>query len=281
MSSVLFDVPGPKARSRYRVAGVVSTLVLAGLTGWMLWILYRNDQFTQNKWEPFTDPAVLANLGEGLLFTLRAAAVAIVLAIGFGAVLAVGRLSDRGWLSWPSALVVEFFRAVPLILLILTIFLLVAGNFSRFWCLVLALMLYNGAVLAEIFRAGIKSVPRGQSEAAFAIGLRKAQVTRLILAPQAVSAMLPAIISQCVVALKDTTLGIIIGSEDVILIAKAIYTDYRYNNAIIVGLMLALVFIVINYSLSKLAVYVERRLASKGERAVDLDTIESGVGHVK
>jgi len=269
MSSVLFDVPGPKARARYRAVAVVSTLVLAGLIGWVLWILYQNDQFTEAKWQPFTDAAVLRNLAQGLLLTLRAAAVAILLAMVFGAVFAAGRLSDHRWLSWPSALVVEFFRAVPLILLILFLFLLVGGTLGRFWCLVLGLMLYNGAVLAEIFRAGVTAVPRGQSEAAYAIGLRKGQVMRMILAPQAVSAMLPAIISQCVVALKDTTLGIIISTEDVINTARLIYNDFRYNNAIIVGLMLAVVFIIINYSLSKLAVYVERRLASRGERAVD------------
>ncbi|MEJ7691276.1 MAG: amino acid ABC transporter permease [Nocardioidaceae bacterium] len=269
MSSVLFDVPGPKTRARYRAVAVVSTLVLAGLIGWVLWILYQNDQFTQTKWQPLTDAAVLVNLAQGLLLTLRAAAVAILLAMLFGAVFAAGRLSDRRWLSWPSAIIVEFFRAVPLILLILTIFLLAGGTFSRYWCLVLGLMLYNGAVLAEIFRAGVAAVPRGQSEAAYAVGMRKGQVMRSILAPQAVSAMLPAIISQCVVVLKDTTLGIIISTEDVINTARLIYNDFRYNNAIIVGLMLAVVFIVINYSLSKLAQYVEGRLGQRGERVVD------------
>jgi len=269
MSSVLFDVPGPKTRARYRAVAVVSTLVLAGLIGWVLWILYQNDQFTQTKWQPLTDAAVLVNLAQGLLLTLRAAAVAILLAMLFGAVFAAGRLSDRRWLSWPSASIVEFLRAVPLILLILTIFLLAGGTLSRYWCLVLGLMLYNGAVLAEIFRAGVAAVPRGQSEAAYAVGMRKGQVMRSILAPQAVSAMLPAIISQCVVVLKDTTLGIIISTEDVINTARLIYNDFRYNNAIIVGLMLAVVFIVINYSLSKLAQYVEGRLGQRGERVVD------------
>jgi glutamate transport system permease protein len=275
MSSVLFDIPGPRAQARYRIVGGVSTLVLAALIGWVLWILYQNDQFSQNKWQPFTDPDVLLNLGEGLLLTLRAAAVAILLAMAFGAVFASGRLSNRPWLRWPAALIVEFFRAVPLILLILFIFLLAGGTLSRFWCLVLGLMLYNGAVLAEIFRAGVNAVPRGQSEAAYAIGMRKGQILRIILAPQAVTAMLPAIISQCVVALKDTTLGIIIASEDVIFTGRLIYNDFRYNNAIIVGTMLAIVFITINYSLSKLAQYVERRLASRGERAVDLTKIAS------
>jgi glutamate transport system permease protein len=275
MSSVLFDIPGPRAQARYRIVGGVATLVLAALIGWVLWILYQNDQFSQNKWQPFTDPDVLLNLGEGLLLTLRAAAVAILLAMAFGAVFASGRLSNRPWLRWPAALIVEFFRAVPLILLILFIFLLAGGTLSRFWCLVLGLMLYNGAVLAEIFRAGVNAVPRGQSEAAYAIGMRKGQILRIILAPQAVTAMLPAIISQCVVALKDTTLGIIIASEDVIFTGRLIYNDFRYNNAIIVGTMLAIVFITINYSLSKLAQYVERRLASRGERAVDLTKIAS------
>lgn len=275
MSSVLFDIPGPRAQARYRIVGGVSTLVLAALIGWVLWILYQNDQFSQNKWQPFTDPDVLLNLGEGLLLTLLAAAVAILLAMAFGAVFASGRLSDRPWLRWPAALIVEFFRAVPLILLILFIFLLAGGTLSRFWCLVLGLMLYNGAVLAEIFRAGVHAVPRGQSEAAYAIGMRKGQILRIILAPQAVTAMLPAIISQCVVALKDTTLGIIIASEDVIFTGRLIYNDFRYNNAIIVGTVLAIVFITINYSLSRLAQYVERRLAGRGERTVDLTKIAS------
>jgi glutamate transport system permease protein len=129
-------------------------------------------------------------------------------------------------------------------------------------------MLYNGSVLAEIFRAGILSVPRGQSEAAYAIGMRKGQVMRLILAPQAVRSMLPAIISQCVVALKDTALGFIIGAPGIVRDAERIYIAPQYNNPLAVGILLAAIFIVINYSLSRLAIWLESRLRREGRAVV-------------
>ena len=146
---------------------------------------------------------------DGYLHTLAAAGVAAVLALVLGAVLAAARLSERSWLRRTSFGFVEVFRAIPLLLLM---FLFYYGTptlglrLSPFWAVVLGLMLYNGAVLAEIFRAGIEAVPRGQSEAALAIGLRPGQVMRAVLLPQALRSMLPAIISQLVVLLKDLSL---------------------------------------------------------------------------
>jgi glutamate transport system permease protein len=169
---------------------------------------------------------------------------------------------------WPSIVVIEFFRAVPLLLLIFFLFLGFGGPLGTFWALVLGLMLYNGSVLAEIFRAGILSVPRGQSEAGYAIGMRKSQVMRLILAPQAVRSMLPAIISQCVVALKDTALGFIIGAPGIVRDAERIYIAPQYNNPLAVGIVLAAIFIIINYSLSRLATYLESRMRREGRAVV-------------
>lgn len=277
MSSVLFDTPGPRTRARQRQYTAVVGVLLLALVALALWRLWSNELITPDKWESFTEPRILLAMLESLLLeTLAAAAVAIVLAIAFGAVFAAGRLSDRVWLSWPSRTVVEFFRAVPLLLMILVIFFGFGSTLGTFWSLVIALMLYNGSVLAEIFRAGIQAVPKGQSEAAYAIGMTKSQVQVQILAPQAIRSMLPAIISQCVVALKDTTLGFAIGAGGVVDVATRVYIAPQYNNPFAVGVVLAAVFIVVNYSLSKLAVYVESRMRQEGKPTVE--NLENAAG---
>jgi glutamate transport system permease protein len=276
MSAVLFDVPGPRARRRQRIGAVVAGLALAAVAAWVLWSLWDKEQITPEQWEPFTEPNIIELLYEGLIDTLIAAAVAIALAVAFGAVFASGRLSDHAWVRWPSIVVIEFFRAVPLLLLIFFLFLGFGSTLGTFWALVLGLMLYNGSVLAEIFRAGILSVPRGQSEAGYAIGMRKSQVMRLILAPQAVRSMLPAIISQCVVALKDTALGFIIGAPGIVRDAERIYIAPQYNNPLAVGIVLAAIFIIINYSLSRLATYLESRMRRQGRAVVGTEVAVEG-----
>jgi glutamate transport system permease protein len=276
MSVVLFDVPGPRARRRHQIGTVVVGLALAALLGWVLWVLWDKEQITPEQWEPFLEPNIVELLWEGLIDTLTAAAVAIALAVAFGALFASGRLSDHAGLRWPSIVVIEFFRAVPLLLLIFFLFLGFGGPLGTFWALVLGLMLYNGSVLAEIFRAGILSVPRGQSEAGYAIGMRKSQVMRQILAPQAVRSMLPAIISQCVVALKDTALGFIIGAPGIVRDAERIYIAPQYNNPLAVGIVLAAIFIIINYSLSRLATYLESRMRREGRAVIGTEAAAEG-----
>ena len=149
-------------------------------------------------------------LVDGLLNTLKMAAAAILGASVLGFVLGVGKLSDHAWVRWPAWAVVEFFRAIPVLLLMVFIwyFIGIEKAGSSFWAVVIALTLYNGSVLAEVLRAGVLAVPKGQREAAYAIGMRKTQVMNIVLMPQAIKIMLPAIISQCIVALKDTALGI-------------------------------------------------------------------------
>jgi glutamate transport system permease protein len=199
---------------------------------------------------------------------MKAAALAAVLALAFGMLFGIGRLSEHRWIRIPCGTVVEFFRAIPLLLLIFFVFsgpATIANALDReppqidaFTALVIGLMLYNGSVLAEIFRAGINAVPKGQSEAAYAIGLRKSGVMRLILIPQATTAMMPAIVSQLVVLLKDSALGWIISYEDLL------NTGYRilpanFNNLIPAAIVIALIYIAINLALSYLAHWLERR----------------------
>lgn len=266
--SVLYDVPGPRTRRRHLIGSIIGGLILLAIVGGLVWKLNAEDQFTKARWDPFTLSGIWQNtLLPGLRATLQAAALAIVFAVVFGAVLCAGRISDRRWIRIPAGTVVEFFRATPLLLLILFIFLETKGDLGVIWPLVIGLTLYNGSVLAETFRAGINAIPHGQSEAGFSIGLRKGQVLRTILLPQAVQAMLPAIISQCVVVLKDTSLGYIIGYEE--LIRKGSLIPQKYDNILPTAIVLAAMYIIMNYTLSKVATYLESRLRRKGRTTMD------------
>jgi glutamate transport system permease protein len=271
--TVLYDHPGPRARRRAQLGTVLGGLVVVGLLGLVLYRLADRGQFDGEKWESFADPVIWEFVFEGLRNTLKAAIVAIVLAIVFGMLLAAGRLSERPLVRAAATTVVEFFRAVPVLMLMLFFFLGWPETFGAYGSVVLALMLYNGAVLAEIFRAGIQAVPRGQAEAAYSLGLRKSQVMSLVLVPQAVRTMLPAIISQCVVALKDTSLGYVITYEELVRTGRQIYISEF--NIIPTTIVIASIYIAINMSLSWLAHWLERRQRRSYGKAVlsaDLDT---------
>jgi len=272
MTAVLYDVPGPRARRRTLIGTVVGTaIVLAGLAV-VLWQFERTGQFAADQWDPFTDPGIQRLLLRAILSTVAAAGTAILLSLILGVVLAAGRLSDHAALRIPSTLFVEFFRAIPLLLLILFLFLGFGDILGAFGALVLALTLYNGSVLSEIFRAGIAAVPRGQSEAAYALGLRKNKVMLIILVPQAVRIMLPAIVSQCVVALKDTALGFVIAYEELLRQGQLIYNNFF--NVVPTIIVVAAIYITMNSALSALASYLQRRTSRTAKTsAADLTKV--------
>lgn len=226
-AAALYDIPGPRARRRHRVYGALATAALAGVAAWVLYLLVATGQFAYTKWMPFEYQGIQELLLRGLGNTLKAFATAAVLALALGGILAAGRLSDHVALRWLSTLVVEFFRAMPLLVMIFFIF--VALRVQPLPALVAGLTLYNGSVLAEVFRSGVNSVDRGQREAAYALGMRKSQVMSYVLAPQAVRAMLPAIISQLVVALKDTSLGYLITYEEFLHAGRLIASNLDYD----------------------------------------------------
>lgn len=258
MSSVLFDVPGPEALRRQRRASAVTIAVLLVLAALVLFKLQTEGQLDAKLWEPFVTPIYIQALLEAALTTLRVAVVAIALSVLFGALFAVARLSDHVWVQWPATVIVEFFRAVPVLMMILAISLVYSDVIGKFWSLVIGLVLYNASVLAEVFRAGVNAVPRGQLEAAYAVGLRKGQVMQLILLPQAVKIMLPAIISQSVVTLKDTSLGYVIPYEELTNVGRAI--SIEFTNILPVAIVIAAMFIAANYSLSRFATWLEERM---------------------
>ena len=255
--TVLYDVQGPRAKRRTAIGSVIGAAVVVAVIVLIVLRLKSQGQFEAEKWEPFKDPDIIEALGKGLLATLKAAGLAVLLALALGTVLAVGRLSDRRLLRVPATWIVELFRAIPLVLLILFFFFRFGDSLGRYGALVAALALYNGAVLAEVFRAGILAVPRGQAEAAAALGLRKTQTMRLILVPQAVRVMLPAIIAQCVVALKDTALGFIIAYPELLRTGQLIYNGYF--NIIPTAVVVAAIYVSMNLLLSRLAILLERR----------------------
>jgi glutamate transport system permease protein len=257
-ATALYDIPGPVTRKRHFLYGVAATAVILALIGLVLYLLFDTDQFTSEKWTPFTYKGIQELLLRGLGNTLKAFAYAAVLSLALGAVLAVGRLSDHRPVRWISTLLVEFFRAMPVLVMIFFIF--VALKVQPLPALVAGLTLYNGSVLAEVFRTGINSVERGQREAAYALGMRKTQVTTHVLAPQAVRAMLPTIISQLVVALKDTSLGYLITYEEFLHAGKLIASNLDYGLPFIpVVMVISPIYIGMCMLLSWFATWVARR----------------------
>jgi glutamate transport system permease protein len=276
--AVLFDVPGPRARLTYRIIGVIAVLLLAGLVALVIRGLANpaDNQFTAEKWAPFLDPVTwTAYLLPGLLRTLQAAAIAVVLSIAVGLVLGVGRLSQSRLLRALCGLYVEFFRSVPvLVMMIFAYFFAVfvvgiVGDAASLFGVVAGLTLYNSSVIAELIRSGVHALPRGQGEAGLALGLTPSQAMMAILLPQAITSMLPSLLSQLVVILKDTALGYIINYAELIRGGQNLSTNF--GNLIPTFLVLAAIFIAINYALTAVARLVERRLqrSAKGGPPVD------------
>ncbi|MEU1179451.1 amino acid ABC transporter permease [Streptomyces sp. NPDC005820] len=294
MSSVLYDTPGPRAKRRNLLFSVVFSALVILLLWWVWLKMDEKDLLTSAQWKPFTESeAWTTYLLPGLVDTLKAAALAMVIALPLGAVFGIARLSDHRWVRIASGTVVEFFRAIPVLLLMLF-----ANEFYArstdvtsedrpLYAVVTGLVLYNAAVLAEVVRAGILALPKGQTEAAYAIGLRKGQTMSSILLPQAVTAMLPAIVSQLVVIVKDTALGgVMIGFTELLNTRGTLAANYA--NPIPSFIVVAAMFIVLNFILTSFASWLEGRLRrskrSTGavlgtEKVDDLNAAEVGGGY--
>jgi glutamate transport system permease protein len=263
MTSVLFDAPGPRARLRHRILAGIGVLALLAVIGYVVWRFYDSGQFSARKWEWLQFKQVQEDLISALLTTLKAFASGAVLALLFGAVFAAGRLSDHRWIRTVSTVIVELFRAVPLLILMFIFYYglpVVGVKLGVYLSVVLGLMLYNGSVLAEVFRAGILALPRGQSEAAYALGMRKTQVMTFILIPQALRSMAPTIVSQLVVLLKDTALGFLITYEELLHYAQFIGAKGEFSRPFIpTTIVVAALYITMCLLLTWLSNYLQKR----------------------
>ncbi|WP_405016237.1 amino acid ABC transporter permease [Kitasatospora sp. NBC_00070] len=264
----LYDLPGPKARRHNALLTLLFLAALAALVWWVVRSLLDKGQLDWDKWRPFfTDAGAWQTyLLPGLENTLIAASLAMVLALPLGAVFGIARLSEHRWVRGASGTVVEFFRAIPVLILMLFAnaayaeFTDVSPDSRPLYAVVTGLVLYNASVLAEIVRAGILSLPQGQTDAAKAIGLRKNQVMRHVLLPQSVTAMLPAIVSQLVVIVKDTALGgALLGFSELLASVRPMSANYGANT-IASFTVVAVIFVLVNFALTSFASWLEGRL---------------------
>jgi glutamate transport system permease protein len=292
--TVLYDVPGPRARRRALIGTIVALLGLAALAFVVVRRLADRGQFESELWAPWIDPSsdefseVWTLVGKGALATLTAAVLAIALSLALGVVLGVSRMMLGRYGRMPVVGFIELFRGLPVVVTIVFVWramveigIDVSGlpGEPALWYLVIGLSLYNSVIIAEILRAGVASLPRGQGEAARAVGMTEGQVMRSVLLPQAFRIMLPALISQLVVILKDTSLAAVIGLGYLELLRRGNQISQVLDNPIQSLLVIAVLFIAINYALGRLAVYVEQRLrrSSGGKGTLDL----AGLGNLE
>lgn len=279
-TSVLYDVPGPRAILRNRILGVITVVLVAAILGFIIYRFADSGQFDAAKWNIFTYTTVWTGMLSALWATVSAFLVAAVGSLIFGFVLAIGRLSDHAWVRLPVTWITEAFRAVPVLVMMMLFFYGINSipgipfKMTPYIAVVLGLVLYNGSVLAEALRAGIEALPRGQKEAGYAIGLRKSGVMALILLPQAVRNMLPVIIAQLVVTLKDTALGFIITYPELLYYAKFL-SSQPGRPLLQAGLVVAVIYISMCLILSGIAKWVETRMVRR-QRALASDAEGTG-----
>lgn len=266
MSSVLYDAPGPRARRRI----LFGTVIGAALLLLVFWVavqrLYDQGIFDAERWDIFEDPEVWEALGRGLGATLRVAAVAAVLALLMGAGLTALRLSGSRSMVLAARIWIELFRGLPVLLLMFTPIVLVT-QLPVYWGAVIGLTLYNGAIIAEILRSGVRALPSGQREAGLAMGLTPIATLRLIEFPQAVRIMLPVLVSQLVVLLKDTSLAYIIAYPELLREVRNLGTFFGNTYIFSLFFIGAGIYILINASFSQTASWLARRGTRKAATA--------------
>lgn len=267
---VLFDEPGPKAKRITTILNIVVALIVAAVLVWVYFALAAQGQMRPHLWWNAINANAWTNyLLPGLQFTLQAAAIAVVTSVVFGLLFGFLRLAPIRIIRWIAMVIVEFFRAVPV--LVLMVFLhfffsqfmatVIDPRNSAYYAVIVALTLYNGAVIAELVRSGVRSLPAGQREAALAVGMTTTGSLRTVEVPQALVAMLPSLVSQFVIILKDSALGYIIGFAELLRYSR--HLGAGYGNIMQALVVAAVIFIVINYALVWIAQLLSRRLSSR------------------
>ncbi|MEP7765257.1 ABC transporter permease subunit [Sanguibacter sp. 25GB23B1] len=269
--SVLYDAPGPRARMLERWGSAIFGLVILGLLAWLVSSLAARGIF-DDRWAVYTDPPKQQTAEDvwssllltGLGATLRAAVVAAPLALVLALTLAILRTSTVTVVRRLAIAVIELLRGMPVLLMML--FGLLGFGLSSFQAVVFGLALYNAAIVAEILRAGLSALPRGQAEAGTALGLTRWQTLRMIQLPQVVRLMLPSLISQFVVLLKDSSLGFIIGYPELLSVMKNNYSFFGNDSRLPLFIAVVLIYLAVNLTLTRVAVFVEKRFSARGQK---------------
>ena len=251
LEDTLFGTPSPRARTISLLLSVVTACLLVLLAAGIVYQFHSAGQLDAPFWEFFALPTTWAFLGKGLLGTLASSAMAAVIALSFGLLLLLGRLSPLRLLRWPSVALIEFLRGTPTLLLIYVCFLVlpVLGiKLSTYWMLTLPIGLSTAAVVAEVYRAGVLAVPRGQTDAARSLGMTEAQVFFYIVFPQALRFIVPALVAQLVIVVKDTTFGYVVTYGELMQNAKVLVANY--HSLVPVYLVVAALYCLVNYAIS-------------------------------
>lgn len=283
--SVLFDAPGPKARRNVLIVNVIALIGVVVVAWIVLGMLAERGQLEPSRWINAVNGNAWSNYYlPGLQFTLQSAGIAVVSSVVFGLVFGFLRLAPFKPIRALSGLVVEFFRAVPVLLMMVFFYQvfamlgragLIPSGDGPYFAVIVALTLYNGAVIAELVRSGVRSLPKGQREAAAAVGMTPDQSLRLVEVPQALVAMLPSLLSQFVVILKDSALGYLIGFYELLQYSRQLGSGQ--GNILQTLVVAAVVFIVINFLLTWLATLLSKRLSSKTAGRTKLQAGSSAV----
>ncbi len=260
MRDALYEEPGPKTRRRIRIGtAIAALLVLAGIC-WVVYQFYIHGQLSPKYWEFFGRWATWRFLGRGFLGTLAASLTAGAIALVLGLVLMIGRTSGIALLESVCRLIIDFFRGVPSLLLIYFFFLIIPTygvKLPSFWMLTLPVGLAASGVLAEVFRAGVNAVPKGQVEAAQSLGMTGGKILFKIVLPQAIRFIIPTLISQLVVVVKDTTVAYVVSYPDMLQNARVLIT--KYDALVSTYFVVAIIYIVFNYLINQASVAVARR----------------------
>ncbi|MEO3938860.1 amino acid ABC transporter permease [Dermatophilaceae bacterium Soc4.6] len=262
---VLFDAPGPVARARHRLLAAVGAVLVLAFLAFALYKLGEKGNLAADKWTPFFTASMWVDyLLPGLVNTLKAAAISVVLAGAFGLLFGIGRMSQIAPVRWLCTGVIELFRSIPVLVMMIAAFQYFTYNnvfvsdISPLAAVVTGLTLYNGSVIAELLRSGVSSLPSGQREAGLSIGLTPWQTLQRIQLPQAITAMLPALVGQLVVVLKDTALGNIVLYPELLTNYQRIGSNW--SNIVPAMIVIAVIYIGINYTLTVIAGRVEQRM---------------------
>ncbi len=264
MRDALYEAPGPKTRRRIVIGTVIASIALVALVAAVAWRFYITGQFAPQYWEFFTKWSTWNYLLSGLLGTFEVALTAGAIALVLGVVFMLGRISKNKVVSTIFRIVIDFFRGVPSLLLIYFFFLVIPAygiKMSSFWMLALPISLTASGVLAEVFRAGVNAVPAGQREAALSIGMSEGKVMRKIILPQAVRFVIPSLISQLVVVVKDTTVAYVVSYPDMLQNARVLITNY--DALVSTYFVVAIIYILINFAINQASIYVARRSGTR------------------
>lgn len=260
----LYEAPGPRTRRRVRIATAVSLILVVAALAAIGYRFYITGQFAPRYWTFFAKATTWKFLLQGFAGTVRVALTAGAIALALGLLLMLGRISHLKVLSAVCRIVTDFFRSLPSLLLIYFFFLVVPQygiKMSSFWMLTLPVALAAAGVLAEVFRAGVNAVPKGQIEAALSLGMSPLRTTFKIVLPQAIRFVIPSLISQLVVVVKDTTVAYVVSYPDLMQNARVLITNY--DALVSVYFTIAIIYILINYAINQASIYVSHRLGVK------------------